>query len=153
MPYGRVGEFTDKTIKPNDFWPELALADFQEDYKFPADFALDTVELMIRKSIFEVLKELNPKVIEWKDSGFTSIEQVPEQEILLDTYELVAHFQHAVFSLAKAKLFAQLEGMTRRDTRESLSDEAQKNMDYWQAESKKAIRAILGKPAISVELL
>lgn len=153
MAFGKTGSFSNETFKPNDFWPELSVATFQQDYKFPPDFAIDSVKMIIKHAIFDVLKALKEQEAAWLAQGFEQIEDVVPQDVVLDTYAYAAKFEHAVFALAKAKLFAQLEGMTRKETSESLSEEAEKNQDYWLAESKKAIKAIKGQTNITAELI
>ncbi len=152
MSFGKNGTYLTSKIKPSDFWPELDLGEFQRDYKFPADYADETVEMTVKHAVIEVLAELNTQVVTWQSAGFTKLEEVP-QAYLLDQFELVAVFTHAVFALAKSKLYAQLVSMTRKATSESLSSEAQENIDHWQSESKRAVKHLMGKPNITVGLL
>ena len=153
MSYGRTSNTTlTQTLDLGPFWPTLELASFQRDYKLPSDYATDTVVLSATQAAFDVIHELKPKKSDWQAAGYDTLADVP-QESLLDMPELVAIFTHAVYSLAKAKLYAQLESMTRKVTSESLSNEAEKNQTYWITESRKAIKRLQGKATLTAELM
>ncbi len=153
MSYGRTStSVLVKTLDLGPFWPTLELAAFQRDYKFPSDYATDTVITTTARAASEVISELKVTKADWQAAGYDTLADVP-QESLLDMPELVGVFTHAVFSLAKAKLYAQLESMTRKATSESLSNEAEKNQAYWITESRKAVKRLQGKPTLTAELM
>lgn len=135
-----------------DFWPELAIAEFQRDYKINADFDENTVTLNVKHAAFSVINELKKEEQLFKEAGFNHLEEVPQGSIL-NELELCAFFKHAVFSMAKAKIYPQVASSSRKETSENLAQYQTETTDYWQAESRRALSAIKRQPYITVELL
>ena len=152
MSFGKTGDYMTKRFNPGEFWPVLNLGDFQRDYRLPAEYATETVLLHCRLAVLHVVSELSEQTNKWFLAGYNTLKEVPQGNVLNEPV-LITYFTHAVFSYAKAMLFAQFASMTRKETSQSLSAEQEENQGYWLSEANKAIKAMQGSPNITVGLL
>ena len=152
MAFGKSAAFMATTLDTGAFWPDLALGDFQRDYRIPADYAIEAVEHNITLAFSLVIKDLSEKKKAWINAGYASLAEVP-QATILDKNELEQMFLHAVFSMAKAKLLHQFHSMTRKETANALNSDLDESADHWLSEARKAIKHLLAKPNVCADLM
>lgn len=148
---GKTDEYLNTTLTNDSFFPDLSLGDFQRDYRTPAEFEQDTVERHLIDAAFEVNDELEDQRTEWMAAGTTELSQVGGDTIA-DQNELESLYFRAVYSRAKAELLQQLSSMYQQKDIEKVAD-TREPYELWMARSRRAIKKLLGKTSITVELI
>lgn len=145
---GRDETFDETPIANNGFFPALSLGDFNAMYRIDPSYAMPLVIDALTLAVMRVNAYLVDRMAEWQAAGATTLATVPQST--LGEGEgikkiLVQHYKRAVYALAKSKLIKEYATLTRRDKAENTARESKETEDYYLAESKQALRVLLGK--------
>ena len=149
-----------------NFFPSIHLLDFQQRYRLDAGTAASRQIHALMTAMQSINDELlNPNSTDtgesWVDMniarGYCSLEQVPTLYYGA-CKQLMQQYQTSVYAYAKALLMerardtdSRLSG-TRADDLERSRD-IDKTADEYRQESREALRALMGKPRCTIELL
>lgn len=148
---GKPDTALDAIVSNDGFFPDLAGADFLNNYRIIKETPAETIIQAMVLAIIEVNEALAPIKTAWlvdyaslEDYAAAHSEQVNDVEIIVTKY------QEAVFSLAKKWLMNPTNTQNnRRDKPDNLLSDAKENEDHWLNQSQKAIDWFYRKAAIS----
>ncbi len=137
---GKPSLTTAAPVANDGFWPDLLLSDLMSRYRIPSEYADDTISWGLSLALVRVnedIERVKQTVLAMPLESFT--------EYLESSSEagLKVHYEHAVYSYAKAYLLQQFSTMNRRKEAENLAKESQETEQYWLDESKKSVAAML----------
>ena len=131
-------------ITNDGFWSDTSMADLMNKYRIPSDVPDDTIKWGLSLAVIRV----NEKLQAAKDvilslpyatfEAYLTANSTPVAESEL----LQMHYEHAVYSRAKAFLLQQFATIRRKDSQED-SKESEQTEQFWLDESAKAIAAIM----------
>lgn len=111
---------SEEIITNDGFFPDVAIAVFQESYRLPLDYSVEVIKRELIMSIAHTNRELK----EWREG--VSVERLKEvdKENVIDGEHVLSHFYlSAVFSHAKAELLNNFATMQRDEgTKNALED-------------------------------
>lgn len=147
---GRDQTFLNKTLTNSEFYPDIKLSDFQEQYRIATSYSQSMVENTLKLAMIEINQRLDSQKQNWLANGLVELYQVPNQGI-----EDGAEFLYiaAVCHWAKAELMRQFATVTDRKTSDATSASAEENETYYRQRADQYVRQILGKTGITCELL
>jgi len=149
---GKSESFLNKTISNDGFFPDLNLGEFQKVYRVPAEYTQDLVEQKLRLSISDCNLQLAVQKVDWIQQGVTKLE---DMDTAIGGFPvMVEQYKSAVYSRAKGLLLMEFPTFNRREQAENEAKESPGNLQYYLAQSGRAVRRLLGLPEnVSVELL
>lgn len=145
---GRDDAFDATEIANNGFFPALSLGDFNAMYRIDPSYSKELVVEALTLAVMRINTQLVDRMAEWQAAGADALEEVPQSG--LGTGEgikkmFVHHYKRAVYAMAKSKLIKEYATLTRREKAENTARESKETEDYYLAESKQALRVLLGK--------
>lgn len=144
---GKPIDYQDEPLTNDGFWPDLNLAEFQEQRSIPADVDAGTVATALLTAAGEVNDLLQTVKDGYVAKGFGQASAVPgigrPGENLL-----CARYKKAVFARAKADLIAEFASQGRRETHPG--QESTETRAGLLAEGSIIIRAIKGLRRVTV---
>ena len=90
-------------ITSGDFWPEVKLADIRREMRLNGLVTTDRLMHMGTEAVITVNRQLTAWMAEQKDQGYSSLAEVPSEDINSSTV-LMFRYRRAVFCIAKALL-------------------------------------------------
>ncbi|MEY8240002.1 MAG: head completion/stabilization protein [Cycloclasticus sp.] len=138
-----------ETLQNNGFFPDVSIADFQNQFYQVSGVDNDKVKYQLIQSIIEIntrLKTLKEKT-ELTTLAETDNETVAGKNVLESVYF------RAVFSHAKAKLLPIIVDVMTKDKADSLESNREQLMNEYMGTSNQAIRTLLGLKSATVELI
>ncbi len=139
---GKPSLTTAAPVANDGFWPELSLSDLMNRYRIQSEYADDTISWGLSLALVRVNEQL----------------ERAKQAVLIMPFETFAgylesssaaalnvHYEHAVYSYAKAFLLKQFSTMNRRKEAVNEAKESAETEQYWLDESQKSVAAILRK--------
>jgi hypothetical protein len=143
---GKPSLTTAAPVANDGFWLDLKLSDLMDRYRIPSEYADDTISWGLSLAIVRVNEDLErAKQVVLAMPFETFTEYLESMTILYGEPALKVHYEHAVYSYAKAYLLQQFSTMNRRKEAENMAKEAPETEQYWLDESKKSVAAILRK--------
>lgn len=129
------------------FWPDLSIGDLMDKYRIPSEYADDTIQWGLTLAVVNVNLELEPVKAEIIALGHASLSDynAAQPEPLNSEQVTNIHYQHAVYSYAKAYLLQQFNTMNRRDNAANAAKEAPETEQYWQDQSARAVQKLFAK--------
>lgn len=149
---GRTTYSLEGTIDNDGFFPDLDLAVFQREWRVANDYRREAIELHLTNALFEVNRQLSNFKADQLVLGHTALADVPQY--MTGSIQSLNHQYHrAVYAHAKAYLLREFATINRREQGEHLARESEESHDALLEQSNLAIRYILGRSNIEVELL
>ena len=146
---GRNKTFDETVVANNGFYPDIALGDVQTIFRVPTTLATQTVTHELTVALFDINKALMAKQQEWLAAGFNTLAQVDEYD---QGFRSTLYLE-AVACRTKAFLLRDYQTFSRRDVAENLAVDGNDTTEFLWTKSDAALRALLGVPAIGVDLL
>jgi hypothetical protein len=141
---GKPSLTTAAPVANDDFWPDLSLSDLMSRYRIPSEYADDTISWGLSLALVRVNEQLERAKRAVLVMPFETFDAYLESmTILYGKPALTVHYEHAVYSYAKAFLLQQFSTMNRRKEAENMAKESSETEQYWLDESKKSVAAIL----------
>jgi hypothetical protein len=150
---GKSETFLNTVITNDGFYPNIQLGELQRFYRVPTEHKQDVIEHHLRLAISDCNAQLAVRKVEWVMLGFNSLEQVSTEQIG-NVHNVVEQYKRAVFCRTVGLLVMAFATLNRREAGENLAKEGDDNIQYFLAQSGRAIRRLLGiTENVSVELL
>lgn len=143
---GKPSLTTAAPVANDGFWPDLSLSDLMNKYRIPSEYADDTISWGMSLALVRVNEQLERAKQAVLIMPFETLNAyLNSQTILYCEPALKVHYEHAVYSYAKAFLLQQFSTMNRRKEAENEAKESPETEQYWLDESKKSVASILRK--------
>jgi hypothetical protein len=141
-------QLTTNTPLANDgFWPDLIMAELLSQYRVPAEYADDTIQLGVTMAMVNVNEALGQVKAAIIALTYTSLQNYCDSNVKQVNGEdvLMLQYKHAVFCRAKAFLLQQFNSMNRRAVAENAAKEAPETEQYWLDQSQAAIASFFAQ--------
>jgi len=151
MSFTGKSNATSTTIVSNDgWWPDMAVADFQERYRMPRDY----VEPVLVDGLQIAMAWANEQLVGWRSAhpAAASLEAVDAPQLGGEPLPLL-HYRRAVFSYAKAYLLQQFPTINRRDAAGNEARESEETEGTFLEYAQQAVAALRGESLVTVELI
>lgn len=150
---GKPDAYLEATLLNDGFFPDISLGDFQRLYRVPAEYTQELVEHHLRLAITDCNDALAAQKVLWLEAGSATLAAVDTRAIGGKDV-MVMQYNRAVFCRAMGLLVRAFTSLNRKAEAENLAKEGlDVSQDYF-AQSKHAIRRLLGVPEnITVELI
>ena len=149
---GNPTKVVERQIENDGFWPNFSLAQFQEAYRLPGEYLVETLADGLITAMVEVNKDLAELKARWQSAGVTSVESADPMVLPERTFQ-AATYKRAVYCRAKASLLTQFATVTRRESAENTGKEAPERSETFLAFSQQAVRSLQGRGRITAALL
>lgn len=150
---GKPDTFLNTEITNDGFYPDIKLGELQRFYRVPAEYKQDVIEHHTRLAISDCNAQLAVKKAEWVALGHTILEEV-DTGMIAQEFANVEQYKRAVFCRAVGLLVMAFATLNRREVAENQAKEGEDTIQYFLAQSGRAIRRLLGLTEnVSVELL
>jgi hypothetical protein len=144
---------TSPTVVSNaQWWPSLAVADFQTRYRLPREYAEGVLVDGLQIGMIWANMALASWQAEQEAAGHASLSDVPCMEIGGEP-SLVSSYRRAVMSYAKAYLMQQFPTINRREAANNEARESEATEDKFREYASQALAQVLGVPSIAAELI
>lgn len=134
------------------FFPDVSVDAFRATTRLQDTVTDGRVVQALRESVITINNELRA----WREQqtalGYDSLGSVPA-DAYGDITELEHHYLAAVYAHAKALLMEQYRDIDSTDAGKRRAAEFDGTVDSWRREAREAVRAILGTPRATVELI
>ena len=137
-------------ISGDGFYPDLKVAEFQANYRMPAEYAEGMIAEHIAEARLWAVKQLVARRAEWEGEGYTTLAAIPLFGI---AGEAERTFKRAVFCHAKNLLLPQFATTERREAARHDARESPEITANFEAMAQEAIANLLGKSRITVAVL
>jgi len=136
---------TSQPLVNDGFWLDVAVGDLISKYRIPSEYADDTIKTGLLLAIVRVNEKLKRAKDEMIVLGYNTFQLYlnNNSNSVAGAELLHIHYEHAVFSRAKAFLLQQFKTMNRRDVAENEAKESEETEQFWLDESAKSIAAIM----------
>ncbi len=141
-----------QTVSNIAFFPAISVDAFRSTTRMQDTVADGRVVQAIRESVITTNRELTAWRAAQTALGYADIGSVPA-DAYGDITELEHHYLSAVYAHAKALLMEQYLDIDSTETGQRRAAEFDGTVDSWRREAREAIRAILGIPRATVELI
>lgn len=150
---GKPDTFLNTEIANDGFYPDIKLGELQRFYRVPTEHKQDVIEHHTRLAIGDCNNQLAVQKAKWVAMGFTMLEQV-DAATIGDELAKVEQYKRAVFCRTVGLLVMAFATLNRREVAENQAKEGDETIQYFLAQSGRAIRRLLGLTEnVSVELL
>lgn len=142
---GKPSLTTDALISNDGFWLDVSVADLMSKYRIPSEYADDTVKWGLALSIVRVNEQLERVKHAVLLFPFATFEDYlnSHSKPVVGSELLQVHYEHAIYSRAKAFLLQQFSTMNRRKEAENQAKESEETERYWLDESAKSVAFIM----------
>lgn len=139
-------------IANSPFWPAIAVDEFRATTRLQ-----DTItDGRVIQALTESLLSTNRELAAWRDIqialGYTELGSVPAERIG-DKTALEHHYLSAIYAQAKARLMEQYRDIDTTVDGKHRAAEFEGTIESWRRTAREAIRALLGTPRATVELI
>ena len=149
---GNPTKIVERQIENDGFWPSFSLAQFQEAYRLPGEYLVETLVDGLTTAMIEVNQDLARLKARWQAVGVSSVESADPMVLPERTFH-VATYKRAVYCRAKANLLPQFATITRRESAENIGKEAPERAETFLAFSQASVRSLQGRGRITAVLL
>lgn len=152
---GRTTTFVERQIENDGFWPNLSLAEFQKEYRLPAEYLEELLVNTLSIAMVEVNDDLNRVKATLQAAGISSLGKAAG--VTTPAEWSYAHkvmlYKRAVYCRAKGNSLPQFATVTRRESAENTGKEAPERRETFLEFSQQAVRALQGRGRITAVLL
>jgi hypothetical protein len=137
---------TTATEVANDgFWPALQVGDLLSKYRIPSEYDDSVIETGLILGLIRVNESMESVKTHVQANGFATFSDylAANSTPVADAELLHIHYEHAVFSRAKAHLLQNFVTINRREAAENEAKESEQVEKYWLDESQKSVAAML----------
>ena len=149
---GKPTTFVDRQIENDGFWPDLSLAEFQKEYRLPAEYLVELLGADMTTAMIEVNTDLADCKAKWQAFGITNIETA-DSTLLPERAFKAKLYKRAVYCRTKGNSLPQFATVTRRESAENTGKEAPERRETFLEFSQQAVRALQGRGRITAVLL
>ncbi|VVN93011.1 head completion/stabilization protein [Pseudomonas fluorescens] len=149
---GNPTKFVERQIENDGFWPDFSLAQFQEAYRLPGEYLVETLADGLTTAMIEVNRDLAKLKAKWQAAGVSSVESADPMVLPERTFQ-AATYKRAVYCRAKAFLLTQFATVTRRESAENIGKELPERGETFLEFSQQAVRSLQGRGRITAVLL
>ena len=149
---GNPTKFAERQIVNDGFWPDFSLAQFQEAYRLPGEYLVETLVDGLTTAMIEVNQDLARLKARWQAAGVSSVE-FADPTVLPERTFHVATYKRAVYCRAKANLLTQFATITRRESAENIGKELPERSETFLAFSQASVRSLQDRGRITAVLL
>ena len=149
---GNPTKFAERQIVNDGFWPNFSLAQFQEAYRLPGEYLVETLVDGLTTAMIEVNQDLASLKARWQSAGVSCLKSADPTVLPERTFQ-AATYRRAVYCRAKANLLPQFATITRRESAENTGKEAPERAETFLAFSQAAVRSLQGRGRITAVLL
>ena len=138
-----------QTVTNDGFYPDLIVQEFRDMMRADKSIALDRVIAVLTQSVISINREL----IGWRQNITEATLAEVSSPVINGKTELVHLYIAAVYNLAKALL---IENYRDYDSTKSGHDKAEQmetRIDDCMRVSRESIRAFLGQPRVTIDLI
>lgn len=143
-------DFQHDTLTNDGFWPDVNLADFQQNRSIPVDIPADLIKGALLAAVNEVNDALKVVRNRHQAQGVLSAKDV-KGPAFGDINALCAQYQKAVFARAKADLMGEFTSLSHKG--QFPNQEGRETRDTLLAEASVVMRNIKGRKRVGVHLL
>lgn len=143
-------DYQDAPLTNDGFWPDLSLAEFQEQRSIPPDIDGGTVGQALLAAAGEVNSKLQSVADSNISNGYQTAAEVPGVS-MNGVNLLCGQYKKAVYALTKADLMGEFATIGRRETHPG--QESAETRNGLLAEYSQVIRAIKGLPRATVRMI
>lgn len=142
---GKSALTTSQALVNDGFWLDVAVGDLLGKYRIPAEYADDTINWGLALAVVRT----NNKLVRAKEAiillGYSTFQLylTNNSDSVAGSELLQIHYEHAVFSRAKAFLLQQFKTINRREVAEDEAKESEETEQFWMDESAKSVAAIM----------
>ena len=148
MSFGvTTGKTATTVIQTGSFFPDLAVAEFLEIYRIPAEYAEALTADHLETAFMWAVKRTGKWVAERQGEGFANMREYPFLGIMGGAEKL---FKRGVFCYAKALLLQQFPSIERRDAAKNDAKDAPETSEQFFAAAKKALAQLVGDTFVNV---
>jgi len=142
---GKPSLTTASPITNDGFWIDVAMADLMSKYRIPSEYADDTVKWGLSLAVIRVNEQLDRIKQAILLMPFTTFELYMDSNSMpvVGSELLQVHYEHAVYSRAKAFLLQQFSTMNSRKVAENEAKESEQTEQYWLDESAQSIAFLM----------
>lgn len=144
---GTPTNYKEEALINDGFWPDLNLADFQQQRNIPLDIDAQTVAQALVTATGEVNEALATVKSGLVSKGHNQAKDVPGV-VMAGENLLCSRYKKAVFSRAKADLLGEFASIGRRESHPG--QESTETRDGLLAEGSMVLRAIKGLKRVTV---
>ena len=133
-------------ITNDGFWPDVEMADLMSKYRIPSEYADDTIKWGLSLAVIRVNEQLEriKQLILITEAAESFDEYMEMNSSPIFNRELMhVHYEHAVFSRAKAFLLKQFVTMNRRQIAENEAKESEQTETYWLDQSQASVASLM----------
>ncbi len=146
-----TGKTASTVLKGDGWYPDLAVSEFLELYRLPAEYAEQLVADHLNLARLWVAGQLG----EWRTGqelvkGYACLEDIPVHGVGRGALSL---YRRAVFCRAKALLLPQFATIERREAARNDAKEAPETAERFFAQAEDALAMLTGRTFITVEAL
>ena len=129
------------------FWPDLSVGELMDRYRIPSEYADDTINMGLTLALVNVNIDLEPVKAAIQALGHADLSAYnTDNPAELNGQPVTEiHYQHAVYSYAKAYLLQQFNSLNRRDNAANAAKEAPETEQYWHDQSARAVQKLFAK--------
>lgn len=149
---GKTTTFVDRQIENDGFWPNLSLAEFQKEYRLPAEYLVELLGADMTMAMIEVNNDLAKCKARWQAFGINNIETA-DSTLLPERAFKAKLYKRAVYCRTKGNSLPQFATVTRRESAENTGKEAPERRETFLEFSQQAVRALQGRGRITAVLL
>lgn len=150
---GKPEAFLNTEITNDGFYPDIKLGELQRFYRVPAEYKQEVIEHHTRLAISDCNEQLAAKKAEWIAQGYDTLAMTSALEVG-DVLTNIEQYKRAVFCRTVGLLVMAFATLNRREVAENQAKESDDTIQYFLAQSGRAIRRLLGLTEnVSVELL
>ena len=146
-----TGKTATTILKGDGWYPDLAVAEFLELYRLPAEYAESLIADHLELARLWAAVQLAPWRIEQEVvKGYAKIDEIPVRGMEKGAMLL---YKRAVFSHAKAILLQQFPSIERRESARNDAKEAPETANQFFATAQRALAIMAGRTFVAVEAL
>lgn len=138
-------------ITNTTFFPDVDPNKYRADYRIPAEISDDSIITQLKLAMQFVNRELADYQTTQISNGYAKLEDVPAEKIG-DESPFITNYFHAVYCYAKAQSIHACM-MILPESADADADNTAENLNYFQAESTRAVAQITGDSLVKVTLI
>jgi Phage head completion protein (GPL) len=142
---GKPSLTTLEPIANDGFWPDLEIGDLMSQYRIPPEYDDDVIKNGLIMSMIRVNSKLTAVKLAVMALPYTAFADYAEAEYpdtINNVNVLQLHYEHAVFTRAKAYLLKQFNSLNRKANAENAAKESDDDAEFWLNASQGSIQAI-----------
>lgn len=139
-------------IQNQPFWPEMDLQVFSVNYRVPNDLAVETTREHLIQAMTDINLRLSEFSFEYSSQGYMNLEEVPAETVDQESI-LTILYRRAVSCRAKASICRDYPTIDRREPAENQAKSAPETEAVYLRFADEAVRQMMNKSDITVDLI